>query len=142
MSLPPLLPLDQQAWLNLPKTDPMFYKERDKISVMIDLFDIVENETPFYQFEFGGRSGNYTEKEKTIIHQWFMSVIEGKDYSADVKGMFDCFIERLQIKRNLKLLQLYKQKIYSKLKTHRTLDNEVLKLNARSETNLERLEKL
>ncbi|MDD4930621.1 MAG: hypothetical protein PHG66_00510 [Candidatus Colwellbacteria bacterium] len=129
--------LDQKAWESLPKTNPNFYKVHSQTDIMADLFEIVERDTPFYRFP--SHEGGYNEKERDIIKDWFMSVIEGKDYSANVKGMFDCFMDRLQVKRNLKLLQTYKAKIYSKLKEHQTLDREVSLLASKSETNLEEI---
>jgi len=136
-TLPPPLSIDQQAWKDLPKTDPIFYGVHTRTDIMIDLFEIVEKETPFYRLPF--KTGGYNEKERDIIKNWFMSVIEDKEYSADVKSMFDCFMDRLQVRRNLKLLQTYKAKIYSKLKEHQILDREVSLLYSRSEANLEKI---
>jgi len=131
------LSADQKAWTNLPKTNPEFYRNHSETEAMMDLFQIVERETPFYRLQNGG---GYNEKERDIIKDWFMAVIEEKGYSANVKGMFDCFMDRLQVRRNLKLLQTYKTKIYTKLKEHQTLDREVSLLASKSEANLEELQ--
>lgn len=128
------LPIDQQAWNDLSKTNSIFYDVHKRTDIMMDLFEIVEKETPFYRFSF--KQGGYNERERDIIKDWFMCVIEEKEYSANVKGMFDCFMDRLQVRRNLKLLHTYKSKIYSKLKEHQTLDREISLLASKSETNL------
>lgn len=126
-------------WKTLPKNIPVLYKDYNTTDNIVSLFEIVEKETPFYRIN---SDGGYTEKERNIIKDWFMSIIEGKDYSVDVSSMFDCFMDRIMIRRNLKLLQQYKNKIYSKLKEHQTLDREVSILASKSEANLEKLNNL
>lgn len=123
-------------WKTLPKNIPVLYKDYNTTDSIVSLFEIVSKETPFYRIN---SDGGYTEKERNIIKDWFMSIIEGKDYSVDVSSMFDCFMDRIMIRRNLKLLQQYKNKIYSKLKEHQTLDREVSILASKSEANLEKL---
>lgn len=134
------LPIDQQAWKDLSKTNPVFYKLHSETNAMMDLFEIVEKETPFYRFHLN--DGGYTEKERDIIKNWFMNIIEDKEYTSDVKEMFDCFMDRVQVRRNLKLLQTYKNKIYTKLKEHQTLDKEIIVLSSQSEDNLEKINSL
>jgi len=130
--------LAQKAWADLHRINPGFHKVHERIDYLIDLFDIVERETPFHKS--GYRTLEYSDSEKIVIRQWFMTVIEGKDYECDIGYMFDCFIERLQIKRNIKLLKEYKDKIYSKLRIHQKLDEEINILANRSDSNLEIIE--
>jgi len=111
--------------------------------IMVDLFGTLESENPFYNFYFDkDNEKEYSKEELKTFRQWYFTTIEGKPFDQKISGMFNCWIDKLQISNNIELLKKYKTILYSSLKQHRTIDSEVQLLMTNCYNNKIEIDKL
>lgn len=124
--------LADQSWLENSKKG--IFKGNEYL-----MYDIVENSTmPVYKFSNNDKD-SLTQKELKVFRDWYFSIVECKDFSVDFKSIFDCWIDKVQLQSNIKLLDKYKNVIYDTLTLHRSLDTEVQSLMKKSYDNLKNI---
>jgi hypothetical protein len=105
---------------------------------LVYLYDIIDQKHPLYQFRLE-KKREPTSREMKEFNTWYCSVIDNEESNLDMKDYFNCWFDKIQVINNIELLTKYKDSLYSTLKSHRNIDNEVQALMKKSYENIEKI---